>query len=152
MKAFRFRLAPVLEHRRREEEARSQELARARQDATAARSSRESLEAVLVSEREAFSSSRAMGPAGALRNHLAVLEQIRSRVEDASSLESEAVETVAQRVSALKEASRDREVLSRLEGRRRTEWLEAWKRREQQSSDETALSRHYRARILEEER
>ncbi|TVR51973.1 MAG: flagellar export protein FliJ [Gemmatimonadales bacterium] len=146
MKSFRFGLAPVLAHRRREEESRAQELARAQRSAIEAGSARRRLEGILDGERQAFSGASVAGRAGALRNHIVVLDQLRARIEDAASREAEAREEVVERVVALREASRHRGVLCRLEDRQRGEWQAERKRREQDVSDEAALTRHFRAR------
>lgn len=145
MKPFRFSLTAILDHRRRVEEVRARELAGAQQEALKARSDQREWNEALDSERRSFSERLGAGTAGILRTHLTVLEHFRRKLEEASAVADAAERAVEIRSRALQVASQDRQVLSRLKERRRTEWKVEFRRLEQLETDETARTRHLRS-------
>lgn len=148
MKAFHFRLDPVLEDRRRTEERRAAELAHARAAADEARRHREALESVLRSEEDAL--RREAGQTrrvGTVRNSLVVMEEIRARIQVAASKEAQAQAAVEERARAFRSAWEDRQALDRLRDRRREAWETEGARREQSDLDEAGRSVHYLARF-----
>lgn len=148
MKAFRFRLDPVIERRRKVEEDRAAELTRARMAADQARAHRESLEAVLRAEESGFlAAGTGTRRVGTVRNRMVVMEQIRARIQIAASEEEKALAVVEERARAFRSAHEDRAALTRLRERRHESWTTEGERREQAELDEAGRSLHYLARI-----
>ncbi|TVP45375.1 MAG: hypothetical protein EA350_09300 [Gemmatimonadales bacterium] len=146
MKAFSFRLDSVLSDRVRREELQAQALARVRHQAGEARRHREELETLLENERSAQSQVGGARPAGHLRNTLAVMEQIRQRIEALATREMEIDRDLRAQVVAYRSAFQDREALSRLRNRQQENWTAEGCRREQADLDEAARTLFHRAR------
>lgn len=144
MSRFRFRLAPLLDHRVDREKERAAELAGARAAEDEARRREESLAAMEDSGRSLLRAQQAGGPAGHLLNMERFLEQMAELVDGARDAREEATREVARTLDDYTEAAQERRSLERLREKMETAWRWDSSRREQKTMDELASARHQR--------
>lgn len=146
MAAFRFPLKRVLELRKEFERRSALGLARARDDAEAARMAKEGLEAAREAGRSRLAAAHgAGGTVGHLQNLSAVVKHLENQIEHAETACREADEKVEESLRSFHAALKDRRTIEELEARKREEWKAEEVRAEQKSLDETAVQRHGRS-------
>jgi flagellar FliJ protein len=134
---FRFRLERVLQHRRREVDARSRDVAEALNHVQRAQDRRESVARDLQRHRHEGARQR-LGhlDAGALQRLATWQDELSSRVRACEEAVADARAALATAQARLQQAWRDREVLERLRDRQRDEWRHEQARRERRALDE----------------
>ncbi len=152
---FRFRLEKVLQHRRREVEARSREVASRREVHARARAAHEQAARELQQAREAAAAARGQGPldAAALARTGAWFDARQAELHRLAEHVAGAAADVEAAQERLTTAWQDREVLERLRDRQHRDWRQEQARRERRALDEigsirAALARP--ARVAEE--
>ncbi len=139
---FRFRLERVLQHRRREADARAQDLAHAQAALQAAEAARAALADELQDSRSAAAAARQGRLDPAVLARLADWhEELESLLAGAAGVVETRLQAVAAARRSLQEAWRRCEVLERLETRQRAEWQAAENRRERLQLDEIGAIR-----------
>ena len=139
---FRFRLERVLQHRQREVDARSREVAEAQLAVQRAESGLAAASRRLHLSR-AESAARRQGSLDAteLQRGLAWQDELVARREAAAGVLAAARGELAAAQERLQQAWRDREVLERLRQRQREEWEQEQARRERRALDEIGAIR-----------
>lgn len=151
---FHFPLEKVLEVRLDEEQRQARIVADARRDARAAREAVRNLEALKSASRERIRDAHDAGRAvGQIRNLEWIVARMDGELRDAESRVRDADETVSRCLQDFQQAVRERQSLDRLRDRRREQWAEETRIREQKDMDEVALTRFVRAgdRLLAQE-
>jgi flagellar FliJ protein len=139
---FRFRMQRVLELREQAEQARAQALARAEQEAEAARQARDAIAALHDASRaELFDAHQGAPRVGHLQQVGLVVASLADRLRQADEQVAGAEAVVAEAQRALHDASRERRVLDRLKDRQAAEWRTGVARQARHQMDEIALSR-----------
>jgi flagellar export protein FliJ len=142
---FAFRLARLLRHRRRIEDARALAVRQAIERHETARARQATLEAAASHARAALTGQCAGGVSGAwLRAHADTAGDLHGRARAAAILTAAEASRVEVCRTALIEAARDRRALERLEERQRAAWRTGLARAEQRTTDDIATTRHGR--------
>ena len=144
---FRFRLERVLQHRQREVDSRSRDVATAHADLQQA----EATVADAVNQLQSYRAevaARRLGSLDAMTLQLntAWQDELVTRRSAAETLVVERRRTLETVQEHLQQAWRDREVLERLRQRQRREWEEDQARRERRALDEIGAIRSALAR------
>ena len=144
--AFVFRLARLLRHRRRVEEARALALRHAIQHRDAARARQVTLEHAVAQARAVLNAHCTAGVTGAsLRLQAEQVRDLQARAGAAETEASSETARVEERRAELVDAARDRKALERLEEIQRAAWHMALTRGDQRATDEIATSRARRS-------
>lgn len=139
---FIFRLAPVLRHRRRTEDARAREMRRATERLESARVRQNGLERETEAARAALAVEAVTGITGsALRMRADGVRDAISRACAAAAVTTTEAARVEERRAELVEAARARRILERLEDVRRSAWHAEIRRAEQRENDDLATRR-----------
>lgn len=139
---FVFRLARLLRHRRRVEEARALALRHATQLRDAAHARQVTLEHAAAQARAVLNAHCTAGITGAtLRLHAERVRDLQGRACAAETETAGETARVEERRAELVEAARDRKALERLEEMQRAAWHMAVARGDQRTTDEIATSR-----------
>jgi len=147
MSRFRFRLDPLLNHRKEEERERAAELASARSAEDVERRREEDLRAVEVAGRALLHGAhRNGGPAGYLRNLETIVERVQEQAHGAEAARQAAEKRLVDSLRRYSDAAQARQVLERLRDRRERSWRFESGRREQDTQDDQAVLRHARER------
>jgi flagellar FliJ protein len=135
---FRFRLEKVLQHRRRQVQARSRDVATARAALTRAQQAHTAAARDLQESREAVGASRRAGrlDAVSLMRDGAWHDRREQDLAQLALAVREAEQRVAAAQERLTDAWRDREVLERLRERQERQWQQEQARRERRALDE----------------
>lgn len=142
---FRFRLAPLLDHRKEVEKDRAFELASAREAEAQAQSREDALAELENAGRTKLRGAHHNGgPAGHLRNLEFILEQVEEQVNGAREAREAAATEVSRTLTDYSAAVMDRRMLEKLRERMETSWRADAGRREQSILDEVAITRHLR--------
>lgn len=145
MAAFRFRLQSVLDLREQKERESAVDLAKARNEADAARQAKEDLEAVRDAGRACLAQAHgAGGVVGHLQNLAYVVDQVDGQIERAADACRKADEQVAESLKEYHEAFKKRRSIDQLKTRLLDQWRWEENRTEQKSMDEVAATRHGR--------
>ena len=144
-RAFVFRLARILRHRRRIEDARALAVRQAIERHETARARQVTLELAAVHARATLTADCAAGLSGAwLRVHADGVRDLHGRARAAAILTAAEASRVEERRAELVEAARARRALERLEEIQRTGWQAERARADQRTTDEIATTRHGR--------
>jgi flagellar FliJ protein len=144
--AFVFRLARILRHRRRIEDARALAVRQAIERHETARARQATLEVAAERARVALSGDCATGLSGAsLRARADGVRDLHGRARAAAILTTAEASRVEERRTELVEAARERRALERLEEIQRAAWQAALRRADQRTTDDIATTRHGRA-------
>jgi flagellar export protein FliJ len=139
---FRFRLERVLQHRCREVDARSREVAAAQHVLQEAEQRRDEAQRQLLQCRADSAARRQEGlDATALEQAAAWQQELAARCRACEELVAGARRNFAAAREGLQQAWRDREVLERLRERQRLEWEQEQARRERRALDEIGAIR-----------
>jgi flagellar export protein FliJ len=141
---FRFRLAPLLDHRKEVEKDRASELASAREAEAHAQRREEDLAALEHAGRAKLRGAHNGGPAGHLRNLEFILEQVEEQVDGAREAREAAALEVSRTLTDYSTAVMERRMLEKLRERMESSWRADAGRREQSVLDEVAVTRHLR--------
>jgi flagellar export protein FliJ len=142
---FRFRLAPLLDHRKEVEKDRASELASAREAEAHAQRREEDLAALEHAGRTKLRGAHHNGgPAGHLRNLEFILEQVEEQVDGAREAREAAALEVSRTLTDYSAAVMERRMLEKLRERMESSWRADAGRREQSVLDEVAVTRHLR--------
>jgi flagellar FliJ protein len=134
---FRFRLERVLQHRQREVDARSRDVATTQLAVQEAEAARIAADRQLQQCRADLAAGRqGRLDATALQRATAWQDELVSRCESAQENLESARRALIAAQERLQQAWRDREVLERLRSRQRQEWQQEQERREQHALDE----------------
>jgi flagellar export protein FliJ len=140
--AFAFRLARVLRHRERLEDARARELREAAARHAAARERHAAITRATDAALVTLVAHAGGGVAGAwLRVQADAVHDLRARGEDAAALSVAEAALVAHARTALVDAARERRALENLRGIRHAAWQAHTRHVEQRENDEIALRR-----------
>jgi len=147
MAAFRFKLRPVLEQRRRAERDRQRELAELE-------SRKQELETQLRQEQQTIQSDkqtmadRLVGrvDVSRIRQHAAHVGQVSMRARQLAGELMTLHQRIEQARSALLEATRSRRAVELLRDRQYRRWLNEQRRREAVERDELAMQAHGRSK------
>ena len=146
-RGFAFRLARVLRHRRRLEDARALAVRQAIDRHETARARQATLEVAAAQARRALTHDCATGVDGAwLRLRADGVRDLHGRARAAAILTSAEAARIEERRAELVDAARARRVLERLEELQRGAWLAAHARADQRTIDDIATTRHGRIR------
>jgi flagellar FliJ protein len=141
--AYRFRLDPVLRHRRRLEDLRAQDLARAHQSLEAVREQFTALASEAIASRHALGDAAERGIAAAELSQMArdieILHAESARCAARVSAEGERVDAAREE---LIKAAQGRQILERLEASARAAHGRRIEQLEQQQTDQVAASGH----------
>lgn len=147
MNAFSFRLEKVLELRRRAEQEMAAKLARARNEAEAARQAMLALQDARSAGLDQLARAHGAGSSvGQLQNLQYVLDHIGHLIDEARTATRAAEENVNAAILDMNRARRERRILDRLRERDFESWQLEQQRAEQKILDEAALVRHGKAR------
>lgn len=153
MNGFNFRLQKVLDLRHWKEQERAGQLSRARHEMAETTRALEHLTAVRTATRAQISDAHgAGGTVGHLRNLREVLQQLDSRIAEATGRQEEAAALVQASLSDFTEAYRERRILEQLRARQEEESRIAGNEAERKELDEVAITRHTRPGEGEQER
>lgn len=142
---FRFRLAPLLDHRKEVEKDRAFDLASAREaEAQAARREEALAELENAGRMKLRGAHHNGGPAGHLRNLEFLLEQVEEQVNGAREAREAAATEVSRTLTDYSAAVMERRMLEKLKERMESSWRADAGRREQSILDEVAVTRHLR--------
>jgi flagellar export protein FliJ len=142
---FTFRLARILRHRRRTEDARARAVRQAIERHETARTRQATLEAATELARRALTENCGAGVAAAsLRLHADGVRDLHGRARAAAILTAAEASRVGERRAELVEAARARRALERLEEIQRGAWQADSARADQRTTDEVATTRHGR--------
>lgn len=148
---FRFRLQRVLELREKREQAQAIQLAKAEETASAARSTRDELQALHAASRAQITSAHRTEPTVGHLNHLGyVLSELDQRLGQASQVVTKAEGVVSEARVSLEEAARDRRVLDRLKEKHTDAFRTEASHRDRVEMDEVALARFTRQREVKQ--
>jgi len=141
VKAFRFRLRPVLTARRRVEDERAVELGARMRERDAAAGRVRALESEMAAARDTVAAVAAIGAPGAELRDLALRAEATRRAGDrARALLREIAGSTEAARARLIDAARARRVLERLEEQQRAGHAERFRRAEQGGLDDIATS------------
>jgi flagellar FliJ protein len=144
--AFVFRLARILRHRRRIEDARALAVRRAIERHETARARQATLEVAAERARAALTGDCAIGLSGAsLRARADGVRDLHGRARAAAILTTAEASRAEERRAELVEAARERRALERLEEIQRAAWQAELTRADQRTTDDIATTRHGRA-------
>jgi flagellar export protein FliJ len=142
---FAFRLARVLRHRRRLEDARALAVRQAIERHESARARQLSVEVAAEHARAALSADCASGVTGAaLRMHAESVRDLHGRARAAAILTAAEATRVEERRAELVDAAQARRALERLEEIQRAAWRAEVDRTDQRITDDVATTRHRR--------
>jgi flagellar export protein FliJ len=142
---FTFRLARILRHRRRTEDARARSVRQAIERHETARTRQAMLESAAELARGALTEHCSAGVAAALlRLHADGVRDLHGRARAAAILTAAEASRVEERRAELVEAARARRALERLEEMQRGAWQADSARADQRTTDEVATTRHGR--------
>ena len=142
---FAFRLARLLRHRRRLEDARALAVRQAIDRHEHARTRQVSVELAAERAREALNAECGSGVTGAaLRAHADGVHDLHGRARAAAILTAAEASRIAERRAELVEAARARRALERLEEIQRAAWRAEVARTDQRTTDDVATTRHGR--------
>lgn len=145
MTSFRFRLDPLLDHRREEEKDRAREVVSARSAEEVLRRREADLRALQESGRALLRGAHhSGGPAGHLRNLEFILERVEEEAVGAGEERRAAEARLNATMQEYSRAVQARQVLERLKERRQESWRSDAERRAQGTLDEQAVIRHAR--------
>ena len=143
---FAFRLARILRHRRRLEDARALAVRQAIERHASARTRQASLERAAEQARDALNADFAAGGTGAdLRAHADGVVDLHGRARAAAILTAAEATRIEERRAELIEAARARRALERLEEIQRAAWQAEAARTDQRITDDVATTRHGRS-------
>ncbi len=141
-RAFVFRLARVLQHRQRAEDARAREVRLAAERHVLAAAEQERVERARDAARTTLTAAAAVGlTADALRMHADGVQSLAGDACAAAALTEEEAARVEERRRELVQAARARRALELLEAKRRAVWQADRARAEQRDTDEIATTR-----------
>ncbi len=144
--AFAFRLARLLRHRRRVEEARALAVRGAIERREAACARQATLERAATQARHSLNAECVTGLTGAsLRLRADGVRDLLGRTRAAAVDAAAEADRVEERRAELIEAAQQRRALERLEDIQRAAWQVAMTRNDQRVTDEIATSRHGRS-------
>jgi flagellar export protein FliJ len=143
---FAFRLARLLRHRRRVEEARALAVRGAIERHEAAVTRQGTLERAATQARTSLNAACATGlTAASLRLRAEEVRDLLGRARAAGAVAVAEAARVEERRAELIDAAQHRRALERLEGIQRAAWQAAMTREDQRVTDEIATSRHGRS-------
>lgn len=144
---FRFRLERVLQHRQRQVDARSRDVAVAQADLQQAEATvADALVQLRRYRAEVAARRRGELDAASLQQHTGWQDELVTRQSVAEARVEESRQQLATVQGHLQQAWRDREVLERLRQRQRQEWEQEEVRRERRALDEIGAIRSALAR------
>ena len=142
---FAFRLARLLRHRRRIEDARALAVRQAIERHESARTRQMSLELAAEHARAGLNAECATGATGAtLRAYADGVDDLHGRARAAAILTAAEASRIEERRAELVEAARARRALERLEEIQRAAWRAEIARADQRTTDDIATTRHGR--------